>query len=88
MIKAYFNGCKGIQNPLDKNGKVIKVGDKLSWDYGDERKKSDIKDWMLKPIFKVENHKSGKGLCAKGIDENLYLHDFRFKYCEIILPEI
>lgn len=85
MVKAYFNGCKGIKNPLDIHGNEIKVGDHLTWDFGDEdQAKAPIPDWMRKPIFEVKEHKSGKGLCAFGIHESLYLHDFRFKYCEII----
>ena len=73
---AYLFGCKGIDQPLDINGLEIKVGDKLTWDYGDC---NDVKLWMLEPVFIVEPHKSG-GLCAKGINKPLYLHDFRFKH--------
>lgn len=78
-------GCKGIEKPVDANGEYIKEGDLLTWDFHDEYyKKSGIEDWMRKPIFKVEKHKSGKGLCAKGINKDLYLHDFRFVFCEIV----
>lgn len=85
MVKAYLNGCKGIKNPLDMNGDEIKAGDQLTWDFGDPHYASaPIPDWMRKPIFVVKEHKSGKGLCATGIYEELYLHDFRFKYCEKI----
>jgi hypothetical protein len=78
----YFKGCSEIKKPADANGKEIKVGDELTWDFHDDL--DEIKDWMRKPIFKVELHPSGKGLCAKGIHKDLYLHDFRFKYCEIV----
>lgn len=81
-MKIYLGGCKGIKNPTDLNGDVISVGDRLSWDYASRDKEPD--NWMLKPIFIVKNHKSGKGLFAEGINKELYLHDFRFEFCEII----
>ncbi len=81
-LKMYFMGCSGIKNPVDMEGKSISVGDRLSWDYSDLGE--DPVPWMLKPIFIVAEHKSGKGLCAIGIDKDLYLHDFRFQYCRII----
>lgn len=84
-MKAHFMGCSGIENPVDANGKEIKAGDKLTWDFHDDYyKETRIEDWMKKPIFLVEQHKSGNGLCATGIEKELYLHDFRFKYCEVI----
>lgn len=75
-ITAYLGGCSGVEKPVDINGDAINEGDKLTWDYGDS---DEVKDWMLKPIFVVEAHKSG-GLCARGIERDLYLHDFRFKH--------
>ena len=39
---------------------------------------------MLTPIFIVKEHSLGDGLCAVGINKDLYLHDFRFKCCEIL----
>jgi hypothetical protein len=80
-MKVYFRGCSGIEKPVDFNGKEIKPGDHLTWDFHDD---IEVSDWMIKPIFVVEKHVSGKGLCARGIHEKLYLHDFRFKYCETI----
>lgn len=84
--KVHLFGCQGIQNPVDMHGEAIEVGDKLSWDFGDTFYKDNdrVEDWMKKPIFEVHAHKSGKGLCAKGIEKDFYLHDFRFKYCEKI----
>tara|TARA_R110000850_G_scaffold225263_1_gene350598 strand:+ start:209 stop:454 length:246 start_codon:yes stop_codon:yes gene_type:complete len=79
-MKAYFKGCSGIKNPVDFKGHEIKVGDQLSYDYRDC---ADIKAWMKKPAYKVQEHKSG-GLFATGMNNELYLHDFRFEYCEII----
>lgn len=84
-ITMYLGGGKGIEKPLDANGNEIKVGDKLTWDFHDEcHEENHIKDWMRKPIFVVEEHPSGKCLCGRGIEKKLYLHDFRFRYCEII----
>ena len=78
-IEIFFEGCSGITRPVDINATPISEGDYLSWDYGD--RDSRVEDWMLKPIFVVTRHKSG-GLFGKGIDENLYLHDFRFKHTQ------
>jgi hypothetical protein len=80
-MKMYLGGCSGIKKPVDLNGVEVNIGDRLSYDYGDSQ---EIKDWMKEPIFIVEEHKSGKGLCARGINQKLFLHDFRFKYCEIL----
>lgn len=67
------------------HGTPIKAGDRLSWDFGDPYyQEKDVKDWMKQPVFVVVAHESGNGLCAVGIDKKLYLHDFRFKYCERI----
>jgi hypothetical protein len=82
-VTVYLNGCSGISDPTDIDGVVIEEGDKLTWDYGDS---DEIKPWMREPVFIVERHKSG-GLCAKGIDKPLYLHDFRFKYTRKICSE-
>jgi hypothetical protein len=85
-MKLYLNGCSCIEAPLDMHGNQIKSGDLLSWDFGDLSKSNmEIEDWMKKPVFKVMCHKSGNGLCAQGINKPLYLHDFRFKYCELIV---
>lgn len=83
--KMYFAGCSGIAAPVDAHNNLIKVGDKLSWNFHEDYyKPEDVDDWMRKAIFIVEEHPSGDGLCAKGIHKELYLHDFKFKYCEIV----
>lgn len=87
-ITMYLGGGKGIEKPLDANGNEIKVGDKLTWDFHDDYyKEAGVKDWMKKPIFVVEEHPTGTCLCGRGIEKELYLHDYRFKYCEIIQSE-
>jgi len=89
-MKMYFKGTSGIENPTDFNGKVIKEGDILTGDWFDNSDHS----WMKKteqemqirfhqPTYKVKSI-PGKGLYADGIDRDLYLHDFRFKYCKIL----
>lgn len=84
-ISVYLGGGKGIKEPTDVNGKVVKAGDKLTWDFHDGfYKEDDIEDWMLKPIFIVEEHPSAGCLCGRGIHKELYLHDFRFKFCEVV----
>jgi len=84
-MKAYIYGCEGIKNPVDANGKEIHEGDRLTWDFHDDFYKTNgVKEWMKQPIFVVKKDRSGLGLCAVGINKNLYLHDFRFKYCEVI----
>ena len=83
-VIAYLGGSSGIETPLDFIGNEIKVGDNLSWDMHDKftTENGGIKDWMNKPIFNVKKMESG--FFAEGINEDLYLHDFRFKYCEIM----
>lgn len=88
-MKIYLGGGAGIKNPKDALGNPINIGDKLSWDFhAPHYKEKGVKDWMRKAIFVVEQHQSGKCLCAKGIHKPLYLHDFRFEYCEIVINEI
>ena len=84
MMKIRLKGCSGIQNPVDMHGQAINVGDRLSWDYGDYHQGADVESWMKEPMFVVEPHPSGRGLCAVGIEKPLYLHDFRFKHCELV----
>lgn len=86
-LKVYLNGCSGIEKPVDMHGNEISIGDKLSWDYGCPYYKDKIVPWMKEPIFIVKAHRNGKGLCAEGINKELYLHDFRFKYCERIVGD-
>ena len=84
-MEFYIGGCSGIKNPVDAKGKQITEGCKLTWDFHDSHyQKGGVKDWMREPVFEVKRHKSGEGLCAVGINKDFYLHDFRFKYCEVI----
>lgn len=86
-ITMYLGGGAGIIKPTDANGVEIKVGDKLTCDFHDDYyKECEVEDWMREAVFIVEDHPSGKCLCGRGIHKELYLHDFRFKYCEIVNP--
>lgn len=82
-MRVHLAGCSGIQAPVDMHGVPINVGDRLSWDFGDYPA-AEVKAWMAEPVFVVEQLASGRGLCAVGIEKQLYLHDFRFKYCKRI----
>lgn len=74
-----------IQAPVDMHGNLIKAGDKLSWDFGDPYyQRTGVEPWMREPVFVVKQHESGTGFFAVGISKDLFLHDFRFKYCERI----
>ena len=81
-MKMYIKGGKGIESPTDADGKKIEVGDKLSWDYVDGNKQP--MEWMLRPIFEVKFNKEKGFYFAAGIEKDLYLHDFRFKYTRIV----
>ncbi|MGF1905303.1 hypothetical protein [Aliivibrio salmonicida] len=84
-IKLYLGGGEGIDKPVDALGNEISIGDKLSWDFHDDfYQKKGVDDWMRKAIYIVEAHPNGKCLCGRGIAQELYLHDFRFKCCEIV----
>ena len=80
MATMYFKGTSDIASPVDLDGREIVVGDHLSWDHEDSE---DLAPWMLEPIFVVEAHPRG-GLCGKGLNKPLYLHDFRFKEARVI----
>ena len=84
-IGVYFRSGKGIEDPVDATGRVIKVGDKLTWDFHDPYyQETGVDDWMKEPIYVVKEHENGYCLCGIGIEKELYLHDFRFKYCEVV----
>lgn len=88
-VKTYFKGTSGIENPVDVDGKPIKVGDVLTFSWFDavvvEHSKSP-EDWdryIHEPVFLVKAHKNG-GLFAESLNPKhyLYLHDFKFKHCK------
>ncbi len=95
-VKMYFKGGKGILNPLDFDGNEIKEGDILTNDYFDEFfnddfytehypnwTKQDIEERKHKPTYIVKYNQKGFFYGA-GIEQDLYLHDFRFKFTKII----
>ncbi len=85
-MKIYLGGTSEIKAPVDFDGKEIVEGDILTFDYLDPFfEKDDMSGYIIKPVYKVMMHKSGKGLCAVGINNRLYLHDFRFKYCRKLI---
>lgn len=75
MSQIYFRGRKGIENPVDMDGQPIQEGDILTYDWADFDDYPEGK--KLKPVYRVVAHPKG-GLCGRGIDTDLYLHDFRF----------
>lgn len=94
----YLKGGKGIEKPVDFDGTEIKEGDTLTYDgfdpYFDENyyKKNHpswsremIYQWKHKPVYRVKYNPKGF-FFAEGIEKNLYLHDFRFKYTKIVNP--
>lgn len=86
-MKIFFKGGEGIINPVDMEESPIKEGDILSFDYGDyesymgepypEHRKSI-------PIYEVRLDRSTGLLFGSGLYSDLYLHDFRFKYCKCL----
>lgn len=98
-MTMYLKGGKGIKNPKDFNGNEIKKGDTLTGDYFDDffndeyykkyfpkMSKEDIQNHKTRPLYKVKWN--GKDFYyAEGINQNLYLHDFRFEYTKIIKSE-
>jgi len=81
----YLRGTSGIKNPVDFDGNEINVGDELTFDYLDPFfEKDEMSGYIDKPMYKVKMHASGDGMFADGINQKLYLHDFRFEFCKII----
>lgn len=96
MATMYFKGGKGIQNPIDFNGEEIKEGDILTSDsfdpYFDSNfynkhypkwSEEDISKRKHTPTYIVKWNEKGFFYGA-GINQELYLHDFRFKFTKIV----
>lgn len=93
----YFKGGKGIKKPVDFNGVEIKEGDILTTDNFDDVfndafykthyptwTKEDIENSKHRAVYKVKWNEKGF-FYAEGINQELYLHDFRFKYTKVVL---
>ena len=84
----YFKGGEGLINPVDCKGNIISEGDTLTFDWFDHvysncfnnRTEEEIEEYVNKPCFIVKSKTvDGKSfLYGVGIEECLYLHDFRF----------
>jgi hypothetical protein len=94
-VKMYFKGGSGIKDPVDFNGESIKEGDILSPDSFDTPDsfysthypswtKEDIEAYKHKAVYVVKYNKEKEFYFAEGISQQLYLHDFRFKFTKII----
>lgn len=96
-MKAYLKGGKCIKKPVDVNGVEIKEGSVLTTDnfdnyFNDDYYKKYHPDWSMDEIIN-HNHKATykvmwneKGFFyGIGINQELYLHDFRFKYTKVLL---
>lgn len=93
----YFKGGKGIKKPVDFNGIEIKEGSILTTDNFDEFFNNDFykkhyPNWTKEDIEKRKHEPtylvkwSDKGFFyGIGINQELYLHDFRFKYTKVVL---
>lgn len=88
MIKMYFKGSSGIEKPVDVDGKEIREGDILTFEwFGTESTvlskmpEKEREEYMHRPVIKVKRHPN-EGLFGESIDPDnyLYMHDFRFKY--------
>lgn len=96
-MKMYFKSGKGIEAPIDFNGVQIKEGDILTTDNFDDLfddkfyqthyptwTKEDIEKRKHTPTYVVKCNQNGL-FYGVGINNDLYLHDFRFKYTKVVL---
>lgn len=99
-IKLYFEGGKGIQNPVDVDGKPIYEGDTLThcWfredfppffsKYYPNWDAEKIKNEVSKPSVIVKRNEKGilfgEGIEEKEFGRRNYMHDFEFKYTKKI----
>ena len=96
-MKMYFKGIEGIEKPVDFNGIEIQVGDILTRDSFDDVfdekfynthyptwTKEDIESSKHRATYKVKCNEKGF-FYAEGINQELYLHDFRFKHTKVVL---
>ena len=88
-MKGYFKGGKGIEKPVDFDGKEIKEGSVLTFDWFDcespiddmRRKFSHMKDWtdkeisdrIHKPVFNIKKNDEGI-LFGEGIEKPKEMH--------------
>lgn len=96
-VKMYFKGGAGIERPVDVDGKAIKEGDVLTFNvfdpfYSSESYKqmhpagyASLEKRKSEPVFVVKRNPKGF-FYGLGIKQDLYLHDFCFKYTRIINP--
>lgn len=95
-MKIYLMGGHGIEKPVDFNGVEIKAGDLLTSDFFDtifyeefykkhfsSKTSEDIKEIKNKATYLVKWNEKGF-FYGEGIEMELYLHDFRFKYTKIV----
>jgi len=91
-MKIYFKGDSGIKQPFDMDGLVIKEGDILTRDYGDNEKYNLRigENDSTEPFYSVKKNEKGGYFaesikpyeCFLGEDKYFFLHDFRFKFCK------